>query len=83
MTEQRVRDRAELAAHSMSDLVRSAAQAMRAGLQVGTGDGFEGLPALDRSPRRDQARGLDMDQPQIERDWQRERQRDIDIGFER
>lgn len=83
--DQWARDHVELAAQRMSDLVRGAAQAMRAGLQARVGDGFEDLPALDRSPRREQAPGLDMDQPQIERDRQRERQRDIghDIGFGR
>ena len=86
---QRMRDRAELAAQGMSSFVQGAARAMRSGLQTSAGDGFEAVPALDHSPRREQTPGIDMDQPgQAERDRQqeRERQRGLegpDIGFGR
>jgi ATP-dependent exoDNAse (exonuclease V) alpha subunit len=87
----RVRERAELAAQSMASFVQGAARTMRAGLQTGTGDGFDALPALDQSHRREQMPGIEMDQPgQVERDRQRqqerERQRGLDgpdIGFGR
>jgi hypothetical protein len=87
----RVRERAELATQSMASFVQGAARTMRAGLQTSTGDGFEAVPALDQSPRREQAPGIEMDQPgQAERDRQRqqerERQRGLDgpdIGFGR
>jgi len=83
----RVRERAELAAHSMASFVQGAARTMRAGLQTSTGDGFEAVPALDRSPKREQTPGIELDQPaQVERDRQRERQRGFDgpdMGFGR
>jgi len=59
---QRVRDQAELAAHGMASLVQGAARTMRSGLQTSTGDGFDALPALDQSPRREQTPGIEMDQ---------------------
>ena len=77
----RLRERAELAAHSMADLAREAAQMMRAKLQRGPEDGFEALPALDQSPRREHTPAIEMDRSaQIERDRQRqqERQRGLD-----
>lgn len=76
------RERVEHLAQSMSSFVQGAARAMRAGLQTSAGDGFDGLPAIDQSPRREQT-GLELDQPQIERDRQRDRQHDHDIGFGR
>jgi ATP-dependent exoDNAse (exonuclease V) alpha subunit len=85
----RVRERAELAAQSMASLVQGAARTMREGLQSRTGDGFEAVPALDHSPRPEQTRGIELDQPgQVERDrrQQREHQRERDgpdIGFGR
>ena len=87
----RVRERAELAAQSMASFVQGAARTMRSGLQTSTGDGFDALPALDHSPRREQTPGIEMEQPgQAERDRQRqqerERQRGLDgpdIGFGR
>lgn len=66
----------------MSSFVQGAARAMRAGLQTSAGDGFDGLPAIDQLPRREQT-GPELDQPQIERDRQRNRQHDHDIGFGR
>ncbi|MFH8654999.1 MobQ family relaxase [Sphingomonas paucimobilis] len=77
-----LRERAELAMQGMSSLVQGAARAMRSGLQTSAGDGFNGLPALDQLPRREQT-GPELDQPQIERDRQRNRQHDHDIGFGR
>jgi hypothetical protein len=44
----------------MPDLVQGAAQTMRAGLQTSTGNGFDMLPALDQSLRRDQTPGIEM-----------------------
>ena len=87
----RVRERAELAAQSMASFVQGAARTMRAGLQTSTGDGFDALPALDHSPRREQTPGIELDQPgQGERDRQRQQERDRqrgldgpDIGFGR
>jgi hypothetical protein len=58
-----LRERAELAMQGMSSLVQGAARAMRSGLQTSAGDGFDGLPALDQSPRREQT-GPELDQPQ-------------------
>ena len=77
-----LRERAELAMQGMSSLVQGAARAMRSGLQTSAGDGFDGSPALDQSPRHEQT-GPELDQPQIERDRQRGRQHDHDIGFGR
>ena len=77
----RLRERAEVAAHTMADLAREAAQMMRAKLQRGPEDGFEALPALDQSPRREHTPAIEMDRSvQIERDRQRqqERQRGLD-----
>ena len=86
-----LRERAELAMQGMSSLVQGAARAMRAGLQTSAGDGFDGLPALDQSPRREQMPAIELDQPgQRGRDRQREQELDRqrgrdgpDIGFGR
>jgi len=75
----------------MSSLVQGAARAMRSGLQTSAGDGFEAVPALDQSPRRDQMPAMELDQPgQHGRDRQREQELDRqhgrdgpDIGFGR
>ncbi|OMJ30550.1 hypothetical protein BSZ14_18220 [Sphingomonas sp. Sph1(2015)] len=88
---QRVRDRAELAAQGMSSFVQGAARAMRSGLQTNAGDGFEAVPALDQSLRREQMPAIELDQPgQRGRDRQREQELDRqrgrdgpDIGFGR
>ena len=77
----RLRERAEVAAHTMADFAREAAQMMRAKLQRGPEDGFEALPALDQAPRREHTPAIEMDRSvQIERDRQRqqERQRGLD-----
>ena len=67
----------------MASFVQGAARTMRAGLQNSTSDGFEALPALDPSPRREQTPGIEMDQPgQTERDRQRGHD-GPDIGFGR
>lgn len=79
----RLRERAELAAHSMASLVQGAARTMRAGLQTSTGDGFEALPAFDQLPRREQTPGIEIDQPgQAERDRQRQQERDRQRGLD-
>lgn len=80
-----LRERAELAMQGMSSLVQGAARTMRAGLQTDAVDGFDMLPALDRSPRREQTPGIELDQPaQDGRDRDRQRGRDgPDIGFGR
>lgn len=80
------RERVEHLAQSMSSFVQGAARAMRSGLQTSAGDGFDGLPAIDQSPRQQQAPALDHGQD--ERDRQRQRQRghdrdEPDIGFGR
>jgi hypothetical protein len=75
----------------MASLVQGAARTMRAGLQTSTGDGFDVLPALDQSPRREQTSGIEMGQPGYaqrdrQREQERERQRGLDgpdIGFGR
>src|SRR3546814_16727505 len=54
----RLRERAELAAQGMASFVQGAARTMRAGLQTSTGDGFEAVPALDHSPRREPTPGI-------------------------
>jgi ATP-dependent exoDNAse (exonuclease V) alpha subunit len=84
----RLRERAELAAHSMGSLVQGAARTMRAGLQTNTSAGFESVPGLDHSPRQEKVLGVELGQ--VERDRQRqqerERQRGVDgpaIGFSR
>jgi ATP-dependent exoDNAse (exonuclease V) alpha subunit len=69
-----LRDRAELAAQGMADLVRGAAQAMRG---QDRSAGFDMLPALDQSPRQQQTPGIDRSQ-ELERDRQRERRRGHD-----
>jgi len=69
-----LRKRAELAAQSMARLVQG--EAMRAGLQTNTGDGFAAVPGLDHSLRQKQVPGIELDQPgQGQRDRQRERER--------
>ena len=86
-----LRERAELAAQSMSSFVQGAARAMRSGLHVSSGDGFDALPALDQSPRREQTPAIELDQPgQADRDRQRQQDRERqhgrdgpDIGFGR
>jgi hypothetical protein len=70
-----LRERAELAAQSMSSFVQGAARAMRSGLHVSSGDGFDALPALDQSPRQQMPA---LDHGQDERDRQRQRQRGHD-----
>jgi ATP-dependent exoDNAse (exonuclease V) alpha subunit len=86
---QRVRERAELAAQGMSSFVQGAARAMRSGLHVSSGDGFDTLPALDQPPRREQTPAIELDQPrQGERDRQQDRDHQRgrdgpDIGFSR
>ncbi|MEG3174363.1 hypothetical protein U1708_19315 [Sphingomonas sp. ZB1N12] len=55
-------ERAELAAQSMSSFVQGAARAMRSGLHVSSGDGFDALPALDQLPRREQTAVIELDQ---------------------
>ena len=61
---------------------------MRSGLHISSGDGFDALPALDQSPRREQTPAIELDQPgQGGRDLQQERERqrghEPDIGFGR
>ena len=74
-----LRERAELAAQSMSSFVQGAARAMRSGLHVSSGDGFDALPALDQLTRREQTPAIELDQPgQGGRDRQRERQQELD-----
>src|SRR3546814_10449010 len=75
-----------LAAHGMASLVQGAARTMRAGLQTSAGDGFDALPALDQSPRREQTPALDHGQDERDRQRQRQRGHDRDgpaIGFGR
>jgi len=76
-----------LAAQSMASFVQGAARTMRAGLQTSTSDGFDALPVLDQSSRREQTPGIEMEQPgQAERDKQQHierRPRKPDIGFSR
>src|SRR3546814_5770395 len=67
----------------MASFVQGAARTMRAGLQTSTGDGFEAVPALDHSPRREQTPGIEMDQPaQAERDRQRHQERERQRGLD-
>lgn len=67
-----LRERAELAAHSMASSALGAPQTPRSGLQTSTGDGFKAVPARDHAPRRAQTPGVAMDQPgRDERDTQR------------
>lgn len=84
---QRVRDRAELAAQGMSSFVQGAARAMRSGLQTGTGDGFQAVPALDQAHRREQTQAIELDQPERNRhDWDRRHNHGserFNTGFER
>ena len=54
----------------MGQRVRDEAELV--GLQTSTGDGFDALPGLDHSPRREQTPALDH--RQYERDRQRQRQ---------
>jgi hypothetical protein len=71
----------------MSSFVQGAAPAMRSGLHVSSGDGFDALPALGQSPRREQTPAIELDQTgQGERGRQQERERqrryepNIDFG---
>ncbi|WP_375404629.1 MobQ family relaxase [uncultured Sphingomonas sp.] len=76
---QRVRERAELAAHGMAGLVQGAARTMRAGLQTSSGGGFEAVPALDHPPRREQTPAIELDQlGQRGRDREQEGQLGLD-----
>jgi hypothetical protein len=54
-------DRAGSAEHVELRPGRSA-RAMRSGLHVSSGDGFDALPALDQSPRREQTPAIKLDQ---------------------
>ena len=79
---EQLRERAELAAQSLSGFVQGAARTMRE-LQSRPDDRFEALPALDQSPRRDHTPAIEMDQPgQIERDRQREQERERQRGLD-
>ncbi|WP_242154600.1 MobQ family relaxase [Sphingomonas sp. BAUL-RG-20F-R05-02] len=84
---QEAKQQAELVAHNIADLAREAAQMMRARLR-GPEDGFEALPGLDQSPRREHVPAIEQDRSvQVERDRQQERERqrsqEPDIGFGR